>query len=555
MAEFKLPGSVPQDLLLIQELIGPIEQPTVKVDAKQAVSETSDDISSSGSESEDGENDSEDEVVANLLMTGGDSEPASPKPASEPSDSSDSDSDSDSEPEASKDGKPVLDQAFDDGDDDEDPVGSTSAGGVLTTKHEVVEADITIPEIDEVAPEEQLEKVGEVMSIIDQIAIVRGLPSEQLNRAAQTALDSETLLVFDDRKVMGYIYETFGPTSQPLYQIKFNSKYPLQPERVQVGKAVFCVPARSKFVFVDRIKAFKGSDASNVYDEEPADDELEFSDDEAEAAFRSRLKRKRAESRQRSSAPSRDPTPNPSHLRDQQLADLGQSAYSEHGPYDVGYAEPGPSRPRPSAYDDPYANPYDADVPTGEPEPRQPAPSPPQNNLTEQRQFDSHRPQHARGRGRGRGRGQQPHRGRGGIHRPDQGRSPSYGVQQQQYQQPWLQQGHGYGEGAHQEYNPQTSLPGAQNVYGGQNMQPPGMGMEGGWGYPSAMPMNYNFNPTAFQQQGMGMRPFVQPHINPRFAPAFGFNPVGQQQGNLRPQQYPSGNANAGNPHQQWPAQ
>jgi H/ACA ribonucleoprotein complex non-core subunit NAF1 len=36
----------------------------------------------------------------------------------------------------------------------------------------------------------------------------------------------------------------------------------------------------------------KGSDASNVHDEEPADDELEFSDDEAEAAYRSHLKRK-----------------------------------------------------------------------------------------------------------------------------------------------------------------------------------------------------------------------------------------------------------------------
>lgn len=98
-----------------------------------------------------------------------------------------------------------MEQTLDDGDDDEDPVGSSSAGGVLTTKHEVVEADITVPEIDEVAPEEQLEKVGEVMSIIGQLAIVRGLPSEQLNRAAQTALDSETLLVFDDRKVMGYV--------------------------------------------------------------------------------------------------------------------------------------------------------------------------------------------------------------------------------------------------------------------------------------------------------------------------------------------------------------
>ena len=91
---------------------------------------------------------------------------------------------------------------------------------------------------------------------------------------------------------LGQIYETFGPTTQPFYQIKFNAAFALDPERVRVGREVFHVPTRSRFVFVNQIKAFKGSDASNVHDEEPAEDELEFSDDEAEAAYRSRRKRK-----------------------------------------------------------------------------------------------------------------------------------------------------------------------------------------------------------------------------------------------------------------------
>jgi hypothetical protein len=91
---------------------------------------------------------------------------------------------------------------------------------------------------------------------------------------------------------LGQIYETFGPTTQPFYQVKFSAAFPLDPERVRVGREVFHVPTRSRFVFVNQIKAFKGSDASNVHDEEPADEELEFSDDEAEAAYRSRLKRK-----------------------------------------------------------------------------------------------------------------------------------------------------------------------------------------------------------------------------------------------------------------------
>jgi hypothetical protein len=36
----------------------------------------------------------------------------------------------------------------------------------------------------------------------------------------------------------------------------------------------------------------KGSDASNVHDEEVGDDEIEFSDDEAEAMYKRQLKRK-----------------------------------------------------------------------------------------------------------------------------------------------------------------------------------------------------------------------------------------------------------------------
>lgn len=66
--------------------------------------------------------------------------------------------------------------------------------------------------------------------------------------------------------------------------MKFNEHYPIDPEKVQVSKAVFHVPERSNFVFVRALRSLRGSDASNINDEEPAEDELEYSDDEAEAA-------------------------------------------------------------------------------------------------------------------------------------------------------------------------------------------------------------------------------------------------------------------------------
>lgn len=190
---------------------------------------------------------------------------------------------------------------------------NTTGASYLPTQNELTEVDITIPRIDEVGTDEKLEKVGEVMTIVDRFAIVRGMPSEHLNRASERALDSDTLLVFEDRKVMGYvcvsfrrvrmvfcfahtipgqIYETFGPTMQPLYQVKFADAFPLDPERVRIGREVFHVPSRSRFVFVSQIKAMKGSDASNMHDEEPADEEIEFSDDEAEAEYRRMSKRK-----------------------------------------------------------------------------------------------------------------------------------------------------------------------------------------------------------------------------------------------------------------------
>lgn len=191
--------------------------------------------------------------------------------------------------------------------DDEDEEGGAVAAAVsLRTKNELHEPDIVIPSIAEVGPDEQLEKVGEIMNIVNNVVVVKGEASST-HRASEHALDSETLLVYEDRKVLGYvsgalpllvltprpsaqIHETFGPTYQPMYQIKFNSAYPLDMNAARVSRPVFHVPARSKYVFVAELTRLRGSDASNVHDEEPAEYELEFSDDEAEAAHKARLR-------------------------------------------------------------------------------------------------------------------------------------------------------------------------------------------------------------------------------------------------------------------------
>ncbi len=196
-------------------------------------------------------------------------------------------------------------------DDEEGGSGAAVAPDQVRTKNEVVDLNIVIPEVEEVEEHEVLEKVGEVMSIIEKVVIVRGTPSQVHNRASDRTLDSDTLLVFEDRKVLGYvrrnppratvmfeylletqIWETFGPTNQPFYRVQFNDSYPLDAEKVRVSREVFHIPQRSNFVFVSQLKRLKGSDASNAHDEEPGDDELEFSDDEAERDYKRALKEK-----------------------------------------------------------------------------------------------------------------------------------------------------------------------------------------------------------------------------------------------------------------------
>ncbi|KIM47516.1 hypothetical protein M413DRAFT_6834 [Hebeloma cylindrosporum] len=571
---FKIPQSIPQDLLLIQEYIGVPPPPPPAPKKLETDVDGDDDISSSSDEGEGSDESdiaSEEEIAADLIEGAVTDEDVLTTEKSVPSES-DTSSDSDSDSSEDADGPTRGEQnaaALDLADDDEDPVPVAASGTYFQTKHEIQEAEITVPEVDQLDAHEILEKVGEVMNIVDRLAIVRGLPSEVVNRGSDRALDSDTLLVFDDRKVLGYIYETFGPTTQPFYQVKFSAAFPLDPERVRVGREVFHVPTRSRFVFVNQIKAFKGSDASNVHDEEPADDELEFSDDEAEAAYRSRLKRKRGESRARSVASSRQSTPNPTLMRDQELsatdeAIFSRNAYDEHGPYDIDYAAPGPgpsssraaSRPAPIPYDDPYGDDYTAPDAVDR---EMSVPS----RVTEGGPSRGHERAEGRGRGRdgprgrGGGRGRDRDRDRGG-HRDNrdrgrgrggrggrgggEGRGPPsnrYGAAEQPNDGYSQQDGRpmsptslaiarATGQSSHYDVQPPPQGQRQQYQQGYTSMYPDNS--SAAWGYGQQFPQygynNMQHQPYQHQHQQqhgfMPVAPFVQRHINPRFASAFG---------------------------------
>ncbi|KAK7058479.1 hypothetical protein VNI00_002113 [Paramarasmius palmivorus] len=484
MDGFKIPSDIPQDLLLIQSLVGTVEYEKQQQEINTARPSPIDSSSSSGDsiDSSSSELDSEDEIEGELLLETEKDVEVSDSDSSSSSSSDDSDDESQEKGTQQKGAREGKDDDEMDA-DEEDSGPSANIQAYFRTKNEIAEVEVNVPDSEEVGSDEKLEKVGEVMSIVDNVVIVKGLASALANRGLEKALDSDTLLVFEDRKVFGYIYETFGPTTQPMYQVRFNSAYPLDSEKVRVSREVFHVPDRSNFVFTRQIAAMKGSDASNMNDEEPADHELDFSDDEAEAEFKRNLKKRRAGSRASSvAAASRQSTPTPSQMRDQDLNDdytMGKSAFAEHGPYDSDYGGFTPSRPAPRPYDDPYSDEFNG-VPSAAASsssnlPMASTSDAQSNSISRPVRRDRERGSRGRGRGGRRNSGAHNHAGS----------QTAFGPHHDAQANPYAMQSY------HDPQYPQWSA--YQNN--------PGMQFDGG------MP---------FQQ------PFVQPHINPRFASQLG---------------------------------
>ncbi|KAG0040242.1 hypothetical protein BGZ82_004246 [Podila clonocystis] len=213
--------------------------------------------------------------------------------------SSESDSDSDSDDDIGKahagmtieqrqKARQVIDAM-----DDDDSDGEGETNGTLHTAHEIVQLpEVTKPNV-VIGPDTKLEVIGTVFGIVDNVVVV------QANSSGDTrVLDSGTVVAVikeqegdqpAHREILGEIFETFGPVARPLYSIRFNTASEI-PSICTLGSTVHSVPEYSSFVLTQPLKAMKGSDASNRFDEEVNEEEMEFSDDEKEMEHKRLLK-------------------------------------------------------------------------------------------------------------------------------------------------------------------------------------------------------------------------------------------------------------------------
>ncbi|KAF8589370.1 hypothetical protein K439DRAFT_1612805 [Ramaria rubella] len=394
-SSFQVPSMIAQDLAIIMGFVDP-PQPSEKAElelvrgykrkgspniASRSDILSDEDIASSCAESED---EVEAEIVS-LSGLDGNGKKTSPcsfkKPVTSDSESSVSTSSSSGSFQQRKKTikravSPILDPDL----DDDGPVAATT---YIPTTNELPPAAVPVPPLPDPStlPQDPLERAGEIATILPDSVIVRGGGASGFNAREKrdAVLDEGSLLLLEDRTPLGYIFETFGPTAQPHYLIRIKpknhlhgatkvslpdsgnpsestevvmgptdeSKPPLpsslspppprtdreDPAKFFVSQAVYHISSLSNFVFPSALARFKGSDASNFHDEEPAEHELEFSDDEAEAAHQ------RVRKRQSSRAPSLAPSSVPydgDRDGDDEMSTVGDDAGSLYGasPYD-----------------------------------------------------------------------------------------------------------------------------------------------------------------------------------------------------------------------------
>ncbi|MCJ1260813.1 hypothetical protein MMC22_000676 [Lobaria immixta] len=165
--------------------------------------------------------------------------------------------------------------------------GDGAGSGPLRTLNEKPDEVVPKPDL-EITREMKISELGDVENLVENLVLIKGKTSGEYQ-----VLEFGSVLCLEDRSVIGVIAETLGRVQQPFYSVRFTNAAAISEVGISQGTKIFYVDQFSTSVFTQTLKAFKGSDASNLHDEEAGDAEIEFSDDEAEAEYRRRLKVKK----------------------------------------------------------------------------------------------------------------------------------------------------------------------------------------------------------------------------------------------------------------------
>ncbi|NXG46405.1 NAF1 protein, partial [Psilopogon haemacephalus] len=173
-------------------------------------------------------------------------------------------------------------------DEDDYPNGKNNRSYCVKTKDELPIDELPpVEDLSIILPDNvELKPFGTVSSIIEQLVIIeslRGLPP----------VNEDSIIFKRDRQPAGKIFEIFGPVSHPFYVLRFNSSEHIKAKGINVQDGMYFAPSVEDFtqyIFAEKLKQEKGSDASWKNDEEPPPEALDFSDDEKEREAKQKKK-------------------------------------------------------------------------------------------------------------------------------------------------------------------------------------------------------------------------------------------------------------------------
>ena len=154
------------------------------------------------------------------------------------------------------------------------------------TQNEVQDLNFDVPNI-VVTPGMEISELGHIYKLVptEHYILVKGSGS-----GSKRILESGSLVCRADRTVVGVISEPLGRIEEPFYAIGFKDVNDIALYDLEEGVKIYFVLAHSTFVFTEPLRKQRGNDASNLYDEEVGPDEVYFSDDEVEAAYKRQKK-------------------------------------------------------------------------------------------------------------------------------------------------------------------------------------------------------------------------------------------------------------------------
>lgn len=159
-----------------------------------------------------------------------------------------------------------------------------ASAGPPRTQNEKPEEVIPKPDLI-ITDNMKIEELGHVENIVGNLVLIKAKTSGEYQ-----VLESGSVLCLGKKIVIGIVAETLGRVEQPYYTVQFTNEQAIAEAEISKGTKIFYVEKHSSSVFTQPLKTFKGSDASNLHDEEVGDEGIEFSDDEAEAEHKRKLK-------------------------------------------------------------------------------------------------------------------------------------------------------------------------------------------------------------------------------------------------------------------------